>query len=65
MNYFICTNIYATVTQCDTVLCDIFDGHLKDGRRHGMDTYLLPSALLWNHFLTHSYTSSDFIKISY
>jgi hypothetical protein len=27
------------VTLCDTALC-IFDGHLKDGRRHGMDTYL-------------------------
>jgi hypothetical protein len=26
---------------CDTELCDIFDGHLKDGQRHGMDTYLL------------------------
>jgi hypothetical protein len=25
----------------ETVLCDIFDVHLKDGKRHGMDTYLL------------------------
>jgi hypothetical protein len=35
-----------TVTLCDTALCDIFDGHLKDGRRHGMDTYLFSSSQL-------------------
>jgi hypothetical protein len=29
-----------TVTLFDTALFEIFDGHLKDGRRHGMDTYL-------------------------
>jgi hypothetical protein len=31
---------FATVTlHCDT-MCDRFDGLSKDGRRHGMDTYL-------------------------
>jgi hypothetical protein len=36
-------NSYMTkyLCSCDTALCDIFDAHLKDGRRHRMDTYLL------------------------
>jgi hypothetical protein len=43
MNKYLCNR--DTVTLCDTALCntalcDIFDGHPKDGRRHGMDTYL-------------------------
>jgi hypothetical protein len=38
MNKYLCN--CDTVTLCVTALCDIFDGHLKDGRRHGMDTYL-------------------------
>jgi hypothetical protein len=29
-----------TVTLCDTALCDVFNEHLKDDRRHGMDIYL-------------------------
>jgi hypothetical protein len=38
-----------TVTLQDTALCDIFHRHLKDGRRHGMDTYLflLVVATMW------------------
>jgi hypothetical protein len=27
---------FDTVTLCDTALCDIFDRHLINGRRHGM-----------------------------
>jgi hypothetical protein len=39
-----------TVTLCDTALWDIFDGHLKDGQRHGMDTFLFLNAfILWNN----------------
>jgi hypothetical protein len=46
-------NISATVTLTlrHTALCDILDLHLKDGRRHGMDTYLLDlvslTRILW------------------
>jgi hypothetical protein len=46
MNEYLC--------YCDIVtLCDIFDGHLKDGWRHGMDTYfLLP---FWLNFFYQSF----------
>jgi hypothetical protein len=42
-------NFLTPAILCDTALCDIFDGHLKDGRRHGMDNkfYL---CLMFNYF---------------
>jgi hypothetical protein len=37
LNKYLCS--CDTLTLCHTALCDIFVGQLKDGRRHGMDTY--------------------------
>jgi hypothetical protein len=50
-----------TVTLCDTALCNIFNGHLKNGQRHGMDTYLLSLTYLANIMDLPQAHPSDFV----
>jgi hypothetical protein len=50
-----------TVTLCDTALCNIFNGHLKNGQRHGMDTYLLSLKYLANIMDLPQAHRSDFV----